>query len=152
MGGFENQPPVVLEDHGELAVPVGGQHVAPRPGQLRNLIEVVHLPMMSPGGRRSRGGFDVDARASWGSSGNYHVGPYGATVWAGFPSGPGGYNWHDLATSRSVFIRAWGTVCRRTVTPAPSKPLASSATASRPGVARASGPSATWPSQTARRM
>ena len=51
----------------------------------------------------SHSAFDVEGRASSGSSDNYHVGLYGGTVWKDvfFRSGLG-YSWHDVGTDRSV--------------------------------------------------
>jgi outer membrane autotransporter protein len=51
----------------------------------------------------SHSSFDVDGRASSGSSDNYHLGLYGGTQWGslGFRTGVA-YSWHDLDTRRSV--------------------------------------------------
>ncbi|MDF2618656.1 MAG: outer rane autotransporter barrel domain protein [Xanthobacteraceae bacterium] len=51
----------------------------------------------------SRTNFDVDARASSGSSDNYPLGVYAGTQWGnlGFRSGLA-YTWHEIDTSRSV--------------------------------------------------
>lgn len=51
----------------------------------------------------SRSGFDVDDRASSGSSDNYHVGLYGGTEWGDLAFRTGAaYTWHDIETQRSV--------------------------------------------------
>ncbi|WP_281011180.1 autotransporter outer membrane beta-barrel domain-containing protein [Borborobacter arsenicus] len=51
----------------------------------------------------SHDSFDVDGRASSGSSDNYHLGLYGGTQMGalGFRSGLA-YSWHDIETARSV--------------------------------------------------
>jgi outer membrane autotransporter protein len=52
-------------------------------------------------GGYSRSRFDVDARASSGTSDNYHLGGYGGGEWGAFGLRYGGaYAWHDLHTSR----------------------------------------------------
>ncbi|WP_292520581.1 autotransporter domain-containing protein [Mesorhizobium sp.] len=47
--------------------------------------------------------FDVDDRASSGSSDNYHLGLYGGTEWGALAFRSGlAYTWHDIETSRGV--------------------------------------------------
>ncbi|OQM76135.1 autotransporter domain-containing protein [Manganibacter manganicus] len=51
----------------------------------------------------SHSSFDVDGRASSGSSDNYHLGLYGGTAWNALRlSGGLAYSWHDISTSRLV--------------------------------------------------
>lgn len=51
----------------------------------------------------SRTTFDVDGRASSGSSDNWHLGLYGGAKWNALRlSGGLAYTWHDIETSRSV--------------------------------------------------
>lgn len=57
----------------------------------------------------SRADFDVDDRASTGSSDNYHLGFYGGTQWGNlaFRSGVA-HTWHDIETGRSVAVGSLG--------------------------------------------
>ena len=57
----------------------------------------------------SRTNFDVDDRASSGSSDNYPLGLYAGTQWGnlGFRSGLA-YTWHEIDTSRSVLFPGFG--------------------------------------------
>ncbi|MCR6670126.1 MAG: autotransporter domain-containing protein [Devosia ginsengisoli] len=51
----------------------------------------------------SRSGFNVDDRASSGSSDSYHVGLYGGTEWGDLAFRTGAaYTWHNIETERSV--------------------------------------------------
>jgi outer membrane autotransporter protein len=54
-------------------------------------------------GGYSRTNFNVDARSSWGSSDNYHLGAYGGTNWDDVAIRLGAsYSWNDLSTERQV--------------------------------------------------
>lgn len=54
-------------------------------------------------GGYSRTDFKADARSSWGSSDNYHLGAYGGTNWDGVAVRLGAsYSWNALATERLV--------------------------------------------------
>jgi outer membrane autotransporter protein len=51
----------------------------------------------------SRSSFDVDDRASSGSSNNYHLGLYGGTQWGNLAFRTGAaYTWHDIDTNRTA--------------------------------------------------
>src|SRR5690606_29290316 len=53
----------------------------------------------------SHSSFDVDDRASSGSSDNYHLGLYGGTVWENLAFRMGtAFTWHDIETNRIVSI------------------------------------------------